>query len=635
MVCFLFFGIQYNMKKHPTIFLTNLPGKLYRTCLLWLLCAGLILTGCASRQSTAPGLSPDAPARGELSQKERTDDPASDETLTDDFDAFTEWLARARLSGNTLSLHYTLADPARYGLEQEEETVSLGTYSADAMKESARQAGLVLEQLKTFDTDQLDAGQQLTWKVTAAALEAESQSENFIWFSDILNPYSGYQCQLPVLLAEYHFADKKDVDTYLALLRELPGYFEQLAAFYENKAMAGCMPDRDALSQTVKQCRQLQEALSRTARTPHFLATTMDTRLAALKEVLTPEEIRDAAEQNRSILTDTVAPAYKKLADDLEALLPWAADAPTGLCRRSGGKEYYQWLLKSRAGIHWEPDQLYARLTSALKADRRLLTGNNTPAETNAAPASGEDTSLPEGLLKQLSRSIKKQFPPLEDPVACKLEYVDEGLEDATSPAFYLIPPIDTTDRHTIYLNKSKMTSDMSLYTTLAHEGFPGHLYQNAYCSALNLPLLRATFSHIGYSEGWATYSELYSYSFLDTEPRLAELYAAGNRLSLEISSILDMGIHYYGWDIQDVKDFLKSCGMEDDNSAEQVYAYICAAPANYLCYFGGYLEIMDIKEAFMEKMGADYTETAFHKAFLDVGDAPFAVVREALGVNQ
>ena len=64
-------------------------------------------------------------------------------------------------------------------------------------------------------------------------------------------------------------------------------------------------------------------------------------------------------------------------------------------------------------------------------------------------------------------------------------------MEEFLSPAFYLTPPADTNAPNSIYINNSADMSSLELYTTLAHEGFPGHLYQTVCFSLTDAPYIR------------------------------------------------------------------------------------------------------------------------------------------------
>ena len=57
-----------------------------------------------------------------------------------------------------------------------------------------------------------------------------------------------------------------------------------------------------------------------------------------------------------------------------------------------------------------------------------------------------------------------------------------------------------------------QMRDDLTLFTTLAHEGYPGHLYQTIFYESTDPDPVRSIFNFGGYVEGWATYAEMCSY---------------------------------------------------------------------------------------------------------------------------
>lgn len=54
-------------------------------------------------------------------------------------------------------------------------------------------------------------------------------------------------------------------------------------------------------------------------------------------------------------------------------------------------------------------------------------------------------------------------------------------MEDQFSPAAYLVPPIDDASENTIIINLKTMEEDTRLLDTIAHEGYPGHMYHYIY----------------------------------------------------------------------------------------------------------------------------------------------------------
>lgn len=86
----------------------------------------------------------------------------------------------------------------------------------------------------------------------------------------------------------------------------------------------------------------------------------------------------------------------------------------------------------------------------------------------------------PDEILETLKGQISKDFPALPK-CSYKVKYVPKALEGSLSPAFYLVPPLDRYQDNVIYINGGTRFQNEDLFPTLAHEGYPGHLYQNVY----------------------------------------------------------------------------------------------------------------------------------------------------------
>ncbi len=208
------------------------------------------------------------------------------------------------------------------------------------------------------------------------------------------------------------------------------------------------------------------------------------------------------------------------------------------------------------------------------------------------------------------------------------MKYVHDSLEDYLSPAFYLTPPVDNLSENVIYINRGSNYTPLELYTTLAHEGYPGHLYQTIYSGSCASNEVRSVLNFGGYVEGWATYVEMYSYSLADVKPQIASLYRLNRSISLGISSLMDMAIHYHSFTQERVADYLTQIGFRGEAMADSLYSIILEAPANYLKYYVGYLNFMDLRDAVKEMEGEGFSLKEFHQRVLEIGPAPFPVLK-------
>ena len=224
-------------------------------------------------------------------------------------------------------------------------------------------------------------------------------------------------------------------------------------------------------------------------------------------------------------------------------------------------------------------------------------------------------------MLNDLKIQIVKAFPE-PAPVEIEVKYVPAALQDYLSPAFYLIPAIDNATENVIYINEGHPSSGLNLFTTLAHEGYPGHLYQTTYFSATNPDPIRSTLNYEGYTEGWATYAEMCSYSLSPLKKEVSSLLQKNSSLTLGMYAALDIGIHYYGWDHKKVSQYVKNYGITEDETIQDIYELIIADPGNYLKYYIGYVEFLELKKKMIELEGSSFSQKEFHRKILEIGPA-------------
>ena len=145
-------------------------------------------------------------------------------------------------------------------------------------------------------------------------------------------------------------------------------------------------------------------------------------------------------------------------------------------------------------------------------SEAAALTGPNPSLWNDAQKISLSNTD-PSAVLEQLKKQMQSDFPKAPD-VSYSVSDIEECMEDYLAPAYYITAPIDDYNANSIYINAKTDASTMRYFTTLAHEGFPGHLYQTIMSYQAGLPAMRSILNYPGYAEGWATYVEMMSYHY-------------------------------------------------------------------------------------------------------------------------
>lgn len=539
------------------------------------------------------------------------------------FRTFTRSLFQTEVSANTISLHYTLRSPSDYGIADIPATY--GSLSSDpvAAKASVRN---VLSSLQEFDPDTLSSENALTFKILDTYLKNASTGTDYLLYQEPLGPVSGIHTQLPVLLSEYSFYDTQDVETYLALLKETPSYFDSVIRFEQKKATSGLfMPDYQADS-VLDTCQSFIDMGKE-----NYLVSTFNERIASLN--LLPENKKDSFQkENMKLVTEEIYPAYQNLITAIKSLKGKGMNEQ-GLSHFPYGKKYYEYLVRQTTGCNESISRLRLMTRAQILEDLSAMQKVLFPADAALTQASVLEQTSPDSMLDDLRSKITDTFPEIPD-VDFQVKYVPESMQDYLSPAFYMIPAIDNLTENVIYINNGQTASGLNLYTTLAHEGYPGHLYQTVYFSASEPDPIRSILDFGGYVEGWATYAEMMSYYLAPLPKTEASLLQKNNSVILGLYALADMGIHYDGWSVTDTVRFFSDYGINDPNAVQSVYKLIIGSPANYLKYYIGYLKFYELKKEMADALGNQFSQKEFHRAVLDVGPAPFEIVYDEVEKN-
>ena len=560
---------------------------------------------------------------------------------------------RQSLSGDALSLHFTLADPEKAGIRVD--SPSLPVYSRAAADRAAQASQALYDRLSRLSPDRLSPDRRYTLKLLLYSLEQDIAGRAFPYYDEPLSPSSGLHTELPLLLAEYTFRDARDVETYLALLETVPAWAQGLAAYEREKAAAGLfMTDEDAAN-VIDQCSEILDEASLSSGA-HFLQTTFRNRLDQLRGqgLISDSEEETFLAENDRLLTTVVLPAYDSLCDEL-TLLMGRGQYEGGLSERPDGRAYYAWLIKKNTGSPREPDEIFLLLQKtfqknyeemkALAAGYRELTG---AAPDLSLLTDGFSLTDPSEILTDLQRRMQADFPSLAElldaPVNCTIKDVDPALEPLTSPAFYMTPPADDPLHNTICINRSTTSDGIGLYTTLAHEGYPGHLYQTVYFSLSSAArkelLVREILYFGGYVEGWAYYTEQLSFSYAarllgasvsdSAASVLCSLASLQRDLQINLFCLLDFSLHYYGATREEILTSLASFGFPSD-AALRIYHYLRTDPAVYLKYYVGCLEMTALRDRAQALWGEDFCLQDFHRFVLEAGPSDFGSLTERL----
>lgn len=552
-------------------------------------------------------------------------DVSGKEHNSEKFQAFTRQLFIDSVSTDALTLHYELKNPSAYHITLD--TIDLGRIDLDNMDEADDSLKDAQKQLHSFDYDALTKDQQLTYDILDEYLQTELSidSEELFYYPECLSSTSGIHSVLPILMSEYTFYNQEDIDIYLTLLEDIPAYFDNILAYEQAKSDTGLFMSDESVDEVITACREFINDPEN-----NMLIEIFPKKLNTI-DGLNDTEIADYTQCNKDAVLHSVIPAYESLIEGLEAL-KGTGQNENGLAYYDHGKEYYEYLVKSKTGSDKTPDELIAWLEETMENDMMKLAFLLSADQSLYSRLN--DTSIdltePDKMLETLQNALTDDFPKaLTDNYT--LKYVHESLENSMNPAFYMIPPVDDPDSNVIYLNNSQLSDNLSVFTTLAHEGYPGHLYQHAAFAATDPDPIRQELSFLGYTEGWATYVENMSYEWAGFDNGMSRCLQINQEVTLCLYARTDLGVHYEGWTENDVASFLTDYGINDAETVHEVFRAIVTDPAAYLPYCIGYLEFQDLRETTEEAMGDDFNLKDFYEFLLKLGPCQFKIIDKYL----
>lgn len=544
------------------------------------------------------------------------------EAVNQSFEEFTNDLFLEEITANTLNLHYSVENPSALGIEKYE--ISLGDFSAEARELADTYLAETKNELLSYSYKDLSQENQLTYDLLMDYLDTQIALCDFDLYQEPLSFSGGLQMQLPILYAEYEFQSEQDVKDYLKLIALTDEYFDQIMSFEAEKSDKKLFMSQDLCELVIDSCESFL-----LDKENHYLITTFESRLEDLD--LSEQKKASYCRQNEMILEKQLFPAYENMITQLDSLKATGIN-DKGICYFEDGKEYYELLVYSETGCEDSVDAIFRRIENQRMQDLLVCSQLQADDENLIQECSTLDWKMadPNAMLNSLQAAILEDFPTPPD-CSYEINYVEPALEEYLAPAFYIVAPIDNYKENVIYINNEYISSDIYAFTTLAHEGYPGHLYQTVMTYTYEYPNIRSILNYAGYVEGWATYIEMMAYDYAGLDENVATFLSHNQAATLSLYASSDIGLHYYGWTDAEMKEFWAGYGITNESVINEITQLILSEPGNYLKYYVGYIEFLELKDYAKELLGPDYSDKQFHQAVLDIGPASFSILEEYL----
>ena len=565
---------------------------------------------------------------------ERAQESFSEDALKEqqEFEQYLDDYFKDVVTDDTLTYNYTIRDGADYGLEEPEVTLGDPGMTAEEIGQDKEEFEGWVKKLDAIDRSCLTEDQKLTYDVLDEYFEVSAGIFDNVYLYEPFSPMRGLQANIATNFTDYRFDDKGDVERYIELLGQIPDYFAEYLDFEQEKSEKGYFMSDAVCDKVISQCKDFVADKEN-----HFMVTTFNDNIDAL-DFLTDEEKAEYKEANKQAVVNSLLPAFENVAAVLSGLKGTGTN-DGGICNYDGGKEYYEYLLKNFAGTAKSPEEVIDMLDTELQklmvSLYQYYLGNQAAYEYFAANYDSifaeTDQMTASEMVDKMMETASEHYPDA-GTINYKAEALDKNLETIMDDvlAYYMAPAIDDPDNNLIRVNG--LHTD-GMWTTLAHEGYPGHMLQNAYYMSTDPEPVRTLMNFLGYKEGWAMYAcydSLYYYEYEEPEygDTVAALYQLNDEMSYLMMGRVDLGINYEGWTLQDTADYLTKNGM-DGSAAQELYTTMVGDPAVYQSYSTGYYEMKELRDYAEEKMGDDFDLKTFNTIILETGPCQFDILKE------
>lgn len=613
-----------------------LKKRLLRTCknvMAAAICISLavVLSACGETQGERRHLND---KNDTTENTERVQESFSEDALKEqqEFEQYLDDYFKDVVTDDTLTYNYTIRDGADYGLEEPEVTLGDPGMTAEEIGQDKEEFEGWVKKLDAIDRSCLTEDQKLTYDVLDEYFEVSAGIFDNVYLYEPFSPMRGLQANIATNFTDYRFDDKGDVERYIELLGQIPDYFAEYLDFEQEKSEKGYFMSDAVCDKVISQCKDFVADKEN-----HFMVTTFNDNIDAL-DFLTDEEKAEYKEANKQAVVNSLLPAFENVAAVLSGLKGTGTN-DGGICNYDGGKEYYEYLLKNFAGTAKSPEEVIDMLDTELQklmvSLYQYYLGNQAAYEYFAANYDSifaeTDQMTASEMVDKMMETASEHYPDA-GTINYKAEALDKNLETIMDDvlAYYMAPAIDDPDNNLIRVNG--LHTD-GMWTTLAHEGYPGHMLQNAYYMSTDPEPVRTLMNFLGYKEGWAMYAcydSLYYYEYEEPEygDTIAALYQLNDEMSYLMMGRVDLGINYEGWTLQDTADYLTKNGM-DGSAAQELYTTMVGDPAVYQSYSTGYYEMKELRDYAEEKMGDDFDLKTFNTIILETGPCQFDILKE------
>ena len=525
--------------------------------------------------------------------------------------------------------HIILENPKDYGVDTSKTKVQIDKeLNETTMKENKELNEKSAKAFKEFDRDTLSDEQKETYDIYSYMLDytTEMNDSKFDYMSMPLESMTGMHTQLPTLFSDWTLRNEQDVKDVITLMKSVRPYMDSILAYTKKQEEKG------TLMLDIKSVKEYCEKVVKEDVNSSVL-TGLNESIDNLK--LGDYKTKQYKAELKKAFQEYFLPAYSDIIKTMKEL-DSSKNNTLGLSHMKNGKEYYELLFKQATGTDKSIEDIKKELNSmsrsSLLAVQSVISKNKNLYDEYVNGKIKTKYKDFESMLKDLDKDIKDDFPSV-GTLNYRIRPIGEDLASGGVAAYFNIPALDGTTPKQIRVNMLEdalNVQSLETFSTVAHEGIPGHMYQIAYAyKNVKDPWRNSMASFLGYTEGYATYTELYALKYLDGVSADAVKLQQNMVVYQDcLIALADIGIHYEGWTKEDLSNFLEENGLGVSDVSD-FYNQLQANPTAFLSYYVGYVQIANLKKDAQEELKDKFNDRDFHEAILKSGAAPFHVVEE------
>lgn len=523
-------------------------------------------------------------------------------------------------------------------------------YSRSASERRLQRVQRLLAELRTFDTMSQTQSQRISSQVLEFFLQyGDARLFPGLRSKPLVDLSFPYLQNLPrtMLIALHPFRHEDDIAAYVSRLRAVPQVVAQARQRLIDQCQANVIPPDFSIDLIATDIGRFVAP----APADNILAVSAAEKMAAID--FDSSAAADYNQQIAQAIDQFVYPAYRSFIKLLARLRKEAGPEP-GLCRFSGGIEYYRYLLAANTTLSMEPAEIHELGQSGIceihAEMRRIFSelGLDYPTLSEGFDAIYADPSFRYDDSAAGRANILGDLARYNDEIRARAGEVFAWLPgeivvrpvpaelESTSSTSFAPGPIDGSAPGIFFAHMTDLLDvpNFELPVITYHEAIPGHGLQVSRARALeNMPSFRRAFGFDAYVEGWAKYAEQLPFD----RGYNTDLFASLGRWRLILYSTvnlaLDTGVHAFGWNRDKGVEFFRKNAFVSRSFAERIFDQrIVALPAQTCSYKIGYLKFTDLRNRMQAALRDAFSYRHFHSTVLDQGSMPLQVMEDLVG---